>query len=58
MSKYLKGLFIWSIAMVVFNIAQLFAKGHLYLWAGMEFAWFASFVLWLYCIVQHIRSDK
>ena len=58
MTKYIKGMFIWSIAMVVFSIAQHFAKGHLYLWATMEFAWIASFVLSLYCIVQHIRREK
>ena len=58
MSKYINGMFIGSIAMVVFNIAQHFTTGHLYLWAGMEFAWIASFVLFLYCMVQHIRRDK
>ena len=58
MTKYLKGMIIGSIAMVVFSIAQHFAKGHLYLWAAMELAWIASFVLYLYCIVQHIRRDK
>ena len=58
MSKYIKGMFIWSIAMVVFSIAARFAKGHLYLWAGIELAWVASFFLYLYCIVQHIRREK
>ena len=58
MPKYLKGMVIWSIAMVVFSLAARFANGHLYLWARMELALIVSFVLYSYCLVQYIRRNK
>ena len=58
MSKYLKGMFIWSIAMVVSSIAQLFAKGHLHIWGALEVVWFVSVILWVYCAVQDIWRNK
>ena len=58
MTKYIKGMFIWSIAMVVFSIAQHFAKGHSHIWGALEVALIVSFILSSYCVVQHIWRNK
>lgn len=58
MTKYIKGMFIWSIATVVFSIAQHFAKGHTHIGCALAVAWFVSAVLWAYCAVQDIWRNK
>lgn len=58
MTKYNKGMFIWSGFMVVFNLGQWMANGCLPVWYGLGVAWLVSFGMFIYNLVMHIKFIK
>lgn len=60
MPKYIKGMFIWSIMMVVSSIGQFFTKGGVcpLAWTVLQVVWFVSFCAFAYSMVKHIKSTR
>lgn len=65
MPKYLKGMFIFSITMVVTSIARslihlCFPKGEVHLWSegGLLIVWCLAFFAFVYDTIKHIKSTR
>ena len=60
MPKYLKGMVIWSIMMVVSFIGQSFTKDGVcpWAWTFLTIVWFVSLCAYAYSAVKHIKSTR
>lgn len=58
MTKYNKGMFIWSGFMVAFNIGQWMANGCLPVWTVLGVAWWFAFGMFIYNLTMHIKITK
>lgn len=58
MTKYNKGMFIWSGLMVAFNLGQWMVIGFTPAWYGLGVAWIVSFCMFIYNLIKHIEYVK